>query len=249
MDVTKLVAAMVTYEAAKEACLKVSKIYNIFFTIPDELFFYFVYLLFAGGLRVDSFIYSDLLPKESRQRKSTGLMHVSDWFPTMLDFAGIEYTPATGHQLDGYNQRNALLGVEPTTRDHIVYNIYYNVEKKNFILNQTAAFALRNDRYKLIHAYSDANQAKWYDFSAPLDDDSDMTSGSCPQLLALRGTFERMLFDLEKDPNETTNLHDDPAYAEHKVRNCMVRQPFCNFLTKLSVRRLCTVYWSRIFLK
>lgn len=47
--------------------------------------------LFEGGIKVDSFIYSPML--KSSGTVYTGLMHVSDWFPTILALAGINYAP------------------------------------------------------------------------------------------------------------------------------------------------------------
>ena len=54
--------------------------------------------LFEGGVRVDAFISSPLLPTASKGTTYDGLMHVSDWFPTMLDFAGMldDFKPQDG---------------------------------------------------------------------------------------------------------------------------------------------------------
>lgn len=50
-----------------------------------------------GGVKVDSFIYSPLLPSAVRGSSYDGIMHVSDWLPTILDLAGnslsIHYFP------------------------------------------------------------------------------------------------------------------------------------------------------------
>jgi arylsulfatase A-like enzyme len=43
--------------------------------------------LFEGGVKVDSFIYSPLLPDSSKGSVYSGIMHVSDWFPTILELS------------------------------------------------------------------------------------------------------------------------------------------------------------------
>lgn len=48
--------------------------------------------MYAGGVKVDSFIYSPLLPSSSRGSVYSNMMHVSDWFPTILELAGVTGT-------------------------------------------------------------------------------------------------------------------------------------------------------------
>ena len=45
--------------------------------------------MYSGGVKVDSFIYSALLPSSSRGTVYSNIMHVSDWFPTILELAGV----------------------------------------------------------------------------------------------------------------------------------------------------------------
>ena len=61
--------------------------------------------LFEGGTRVDAFIYSPLLPSTVAGSSYSGLMHVSDWFPTILDLAGItSFESKKGFEMDGVSQ-------------------------------------------------------------------------------------------------------------------------------------------------
>jgi arylsulfatase A-like enzyme len=48
--------------------------------------------LFEGGTKVEAFVYSPLISEDLRGTTYGGLFHVSDWFPTILDMAQIEYT-------------------------------------------------------------------------------------------------------------------------------------------------------------
>jgi arylsulfatase A-like enzyme len=171
-------------------------------------------------VKVDAFIYSEMIPDNARGTEYPGLFHVSDWFPTILELADIEYSPTTtDHTLDGVSQAQAMFGLSTVPRDHILYNLYYNVEKKPFYLNRNSAFGVRKNNLKLLHSFEDTDQAMWYDFSEALDDDSVMDSGSCPQMLALRGNYNKFIFDLDADPYETTNLYSDDRFTTQKVKN------------------------------
>lgn len=59
----------------------------------------------VGGMRVDAFIHSPLLPASTVGTVYSGLMHVSDWFPTILDLAGITtFASSSDYSLDGVSQ-------------------------------------------------------------------------------------------------------------------------------------------------
>jgi len=65
--------------------------------------------LYEGGTKVDAFVYSKKL--SSKQAGSTygGLMHVSDWFPTLVDMAGVSYDADDDYALDGTSQWSTML--------------------------------------------------------------------------------------------------------------------------------------------
>ena len=42
--------------------------------------------LFEGGTKVDAFVYSPLFTSAQQGSEYSNLMHVSDWFPTILDW-------------------------------------------------------------------------------------------------------------------------------------------------------------------
>lgn len=173
--------------------------------------------LFEGGFKVNAFMYGpSILPTATQGVNYTNMFHVSDWFPTLLGILNIDYTPASGHAFDGidhssyikewnsngYYDANGMDG----PRQHLVYNIYYNVDAEDF--NETsAAFAVRNIRYKLVRTHVDNDYTSWYNYTTALDEDDDISRGTCIESYVNTGTLSTMLFDLWEDPNETTNLY------------------------------------------
>jgi arylsulfatase A-like enzyme len=103
---------------------------------------------------VESFIYSNKLPSNVKGKTYAGLFHVSDWFPTILNIAGIAYNPGIGHELDGYDQYSSITKQNLLSpREYVLYDYYYNVENKFFDLWTNGTAAIRNSRYKLMHTF------------------------------------------------------------------------------------------------
>jgi len=53
----------------------------------------------------------------------TGLMHHTDWLPTLLEAADIQYQPAQGFELHGVSQWKMLTAGAPSTRNETICNI------------------------------------------------------------------------------------------------------------------------------
>ena len=182
--------------------------------------------LFEGGTKVDAFIYSPLLDEDLRGTSYSPVMHVSDWMPTLLEMAGIDYTPDSSKEFDGVSHSsNLLLGDEAVeVRSSMLYNIYTSIDglTKNgdaWNMMSNAPLAIRSSQYKLIHAYDDGGTfSGWYSQDEKSsDDDSTLTiSASCSQTDTLIGNYTMYLFDLINDPNETVNLYDNDSYADVK---------------------------------
>ena len=160
--------------------------------------------LFDGGVKVDSFIYSPLLSNGGTNY--TGLMHISDWFPTILALANIDYTPSDEYKLDGINQIDGWKGTS-TPRTILLYNMYVDITDYNFNIWYNGSFAIRDEKYKLMHTYDDPDYGDWYYPDIALDDDSIDKETRCAQQF-VKGVFTYWLFDLENDPYETTNIYD-----------------------------------------
>jgi arylsulfatase A-like enzyme len=160
--------------------------------------------LFDGGMKVDSFIYSPLLSNGGTNY--TGLMHISDWFPTILALANIEYTPSDDYKLDGINQLDGWKGTS-TPRTVLLYNMYIDITDYNFNIWYNGSFAIRDEKYKLMHTYDDPDYGDWFYPDTTLDDDSIDNENRCAQQF-VKGVFTYWLFDLVNDPYETTNIYD-----------------------------------------
>ena len=74
--------------------------------------------LWEGGIRTVGFVHSQLIQKP--QRIYRGLMHVSDWFPTLAHLA---QAPVEGLPLDGNNQWMSISEGTPSLRKEVLHNI------------------------------------------------------------------------------------------------------------------------------
>jgi arylsulfatase I/J len=105
--------------------------------------------LFEGGTRVISFIYGPSLLHTSG--KYEGLMHISDWFPTILSLAGIDYDDL---ELDGYNHQSTWFSPEgginsDPPRSTMLYNMYTALTDYDFNIWTNGSFAVRDNRFVL----------------------------------------------------------------------------------------------------
>ena len=57
--------------------------------------------LWEGGIHGVGFVHSPLLPKSVRGTSSKEMVHVSDWFPTLVE--GVAGGSVDGLKLDGFN--------------------------------------------------------------------------------------------------------------------------------------------------
>jgi arylsulfatase A-like enzyme len=182
--------------------------------------------LYEGGLKVDALIHSPLLPSSTRGSNYSNLFHVSDWFPTLTSFLGIDYTPTPDHAFDGVDHSSMILnwGSDDTSltaspRTSLIYNIYYNIYDTTFDDDQYP-YAVRDEQYKLLRTYTNNTLSDYYDFSSVYDNDDDLTRCQCNQDQAVLGDSEHYLYDLINDPNETNNLYysTDPTYVAVKQK-------------------------------
>jgi arylsulfatase A-like enzyme len=132
--------------------------------------------LFEGGVKVDSFMWSPLLSNKLQGTIYPHLFNVVDWFPTLLSLSGIDYVPEFEYNaLDGVDHYETLLTYGDTApRDVMLYNYYYGVDRYQFDMWINGSFAIRNERYKLMHAYNSSRYAAWYQPESVTYNDDDI---------------------------------------------------------------------------
>lgn len=185
--------------------------------------------------------------------------------PTVLDLLGIAHSAPV--RLDGMSHAHSLRSAELSTtqaltlthththnthdagtdttatadgpRKYLLYNVYTNVEGKAYNVLTNANAAVRDRRYKLIHAFVNNSASLWYPYSndttqlsmsastvvntvsvAASSDDISETD-VCPLYAAMEGSFALMLFDLQSDPYETTNLYNNLTYHTVQVSDVL----------------------------
>jgi arylsulfatase A-like enzyme len=104
-------------------------------------------------------------------------MHVSDWFPTILSIASIDYIPNPDYELDGVDQLYAMFGEIDPPRDYVLYNYYTLIAGSNFDMWINGSLAIRNNKYKLLHTYNSSTYSNWYEPEMIVGVDDDIDAG------------------------------------------------------------------------
>ncbi|XP_077995097.1 arylsulfatase I-like [Glandiceps talaboti] len=140
--------------------------------------------LWEGGTRAVGFVHGKMLEKTGYV--SNELMHIVDWYPTLLGLAGGEADP----DIDGIDVWNTLSKGDPSPRTEFVYNIDEI---------DPAGAAIRMGDYKLIVGKA-GNPASW---TAPPEMEDVRTEKSRAKL---RGKY---LFNIIDDPTERNDIKDE----------------------------------------
>ncbi len=74
---------------------------------------------YEGGVRGTGWVHGKMLAK---QKTTNGLMHVTDWVPTLVAAAGGVPNPPAGKVLDGANQWPLLTQGAPSGREDLAIN-------------------------------------------------------------------------------------------------------------------------------
>ena len=149
-----------------------------------------------GGVKGIGFVASPLI--KNRGTINNGLMHVSDWFPTLVGLAGGD---TAGLNLDGFDLWQSISNGDPSPRTELLHNIDPLTPLRGSRLdisdfdNRVAA-AIRVGDWKLITG--DPGTGTW---TAP-PEDSGLQSVNDPD----PADKNIWLFNIADDPNETTDL-------------------------------------------
>jgi hypothetical protein len=82
----------------------------------------------------------------------------------------------------------------------------YNDDTADYDM-ENSSYALRNERYKLMHVHQYNTISEWYSEDYVTSDDDNYAIDKCDQSDATTGNMTYFLFDLLMDKNETQNLY------------------------------------------
>lgn len=167
--------------------------------------------LYEGGIRVNAFVFSELLPDAVRGSEYGVLFHVTDWLPTIVTgFLGgdSDLLPDT---MDGVDHYQAMVnGEEYIPRNMILHNIdIWNDDGFRLFRRDTQMSAIRVGDMKLIMGQDDSD---WY-FPAEKTCNGNATYCS-PGYEAIDdcltyGYNATYLFNISNDPYETLDIAAD----------------------------------------
>lgn len=167
--------------------------------------------LFEGGVRGTSFVVSNLIPEARRGSSYEGLVHVSDWHPTLTLLGGGDISSGSGFPLDGLNIWDAIIENTKSPRTEILLNID-DITERNPI---SGAGLIQGDWKLLQKVHNDT----WYPVPTTHTNyisESDLALAQC---LGRGGCLSgsslpppkpvvSCLFNITNDPNEHINLYD-----------------------------------------
>merc|ERR1719242_706927 len=194
--------------------------------------------LWEGGVKATAWVTGGYL-HDSRRGKSMGaLMHISDWFPTLCELAGVDYLADGVQELDGYSQLENVLSGETNKynpREILIHNIQPNgcdvdvcgaIRWRNYKIivgkeaDKTGAAKCQSTwcpmaNYTMVDTMtiqcSDNGNYAYPDFEP---------KHNCPY--TKNGGYP-CLFDIESDPCEYTDLRESEPAIYTKMYNLLLK--------------------------
>ena len=150
--------------------------------------------LWEGGIHGVGFVSGGLV-EDKAGTENTQLIHISDWFPTLVHLAGGR---TEGLNLDGYDVWDAIKGKVDSPRKELLHNIDplatpVGQQYPNSTFDTRIRAAIRAGNYKLITGK--AGLADWI----PIDQSKTIASPDDENKNV-------WLFNIKEDPEETTDL-------------------------------------------
>ncbi|XP_008216017.2 arylsulfatase B [Nasonia vitripennis] len=188
--------------------------------------------VFEGGVRVPACVFSPRL--KDRFRVSDELFHITDWFPTLYKLAGGDLSKI--QDLDGVDQWSSISGSQKSNRESLLVNI-------DEVSNPEAAISGYYKLIRGINRYDDYYGKDGNDYSPKTYDVTGVLSSLAGRAIASLGNQylppqkritelrnkatlrcekkddrpscrDTCLFDIVKDPCETTNIIDEHPEME-----------------------------------
>ena len=172
--------------------------------------------MWEGGFKAVGFVHSPLLPIGTPQ-VSTALIHVSDWFPTLLNLAGGNVSAVPG--LDGFDVFDAITGSASSPRTELLHNIdiFGGVGSHGY-----GDAAMRVEDMKLIVMKSTGQAAQsgkhYVAPGCPKDVCVQPAKPNRKECAADTVNTTMWLFNLTADPLELCNLAASPSHAPDLAR-------------------------------
>lgn len=179
--------------------------------------------LYEGGIRVNAFVHSALIPMERRGSWYDGLFHVSDWLPTIVAGAlRMNSSSPLPSDLDGVDQWRALLGQTDQPRSEILHNIDLWQVAHGSDSNLTELYmpiqAIRVKDLKLVMG-QDAS-AYFRPWTASCGGNCSNSSFQATDDCSYYNASQVYLYNITADPTEKTNL---ATLREHDVERLAKR--------------------------
>merc|ERR1712228_368469 len=170
--------------------------------------------IWEGGTRVTGIVWGtkDVIPESVRGGEYTQLMHISDWYPTILAAAGIdEHSLNLNYSFDGINHWNGIVGNYNKTDLFFAFrkNLYYGYDVSPLFGN----IAFRSEWMKVLNG-SGGNPRGWYkppELSVDVHIENDDPIQPYP------------LYNLQSDPNEYHDITENNTNIVDQLLQQMIQ--------------------------
>ena len=165
-----------------------------------------------------AFIYGtkDVIPESVRGGNYSQLMHISDWYPTIMGAAGIDISSlGLNYTFDGINHWDGIIGNYDKSNPYFAFrkNLYYGYDVDPLFGN----IAFRNGWLKILNG-SGGNPRSW--FRPP-----EMVNEGESAIIDFdlyNPVNEYPLFNLEIDPNEYDDIAENNTNIVEQLLNEMI---------------------------
>ena len=166
--------------------------------------------LWEGGVRGVGFVHGKMLNVPNPNVKTNHqLMHVSDWYPTLLHASGCPALPGT-QSLDGFNQWKAITTYAESPRSEILHNIdpLTALPDKKIVMgfDTSVHAAIRVGDWKLLTG--DPGDNRWILPPELNDLSGDYSNVVKQQYFGYQPTKTIQLYNVKYDPFERTEVSD-----------------------------------------
>ncbi|XP_015775079.1 PREDICTED: arylsulfatase B-like [Acropora digitifera] len=171
--------------------------------------------LWEGGVRSTGFVHGKMLKRKGA--KCDGLLHISDFFPTLINLAGGKFDPRNPIPVDGFDVWKTISQGDPSPRTEILLNID-NVDPNATLPGIYQGMGLRMGSMKLL---MNVPNTTWFkppelggDFPEELlsngliaeETDEDVLKALMDNYLLTAGTLDVALYNITADPEERNDL-------------------------------------------